>query len=87
LHESNLNAFAGSVYGLAADTDGIDGSESNAGALMTSTTLARASASTVDSGDHLAANDAYGYFAALDDLVTIGPTLTNVNDYRVILLF
>jgi glycerate 2-kinase len=86
LHDSNLNAFAANVYGLAADTDGIDGSESNAGALMTSTTLARASASAVDSGGHLAANDAFGYFAALDDLVTIGPTLTNVNDYRVILL-
>jgi glycerate 2-kinase len=86
LHDSSLHAFADNVYGLAADTDGIDGSESNAGALMTSTTLARASASAVDSGDHLAANDAYGYFAALDDLVTIGPTLTNVNDYRVILI-
>jgi glycerate 2-kinase len=86
LHDSNLNAFAGSVCGLAADTDGIDGSESNAGALMTSTTLMRAAEFAVDSGDHLAANDAYGYFAALDDLVTIGPTLTNVNDYRVILL-
>ncbi len=81
-----LNSFAGNVYGLAADTDGIDGSESNAGALMTSTTLSRAAANGVSASAHLAANDTYGYFAALDDLVTIGPTLTNVNDYRVILL-
>jgi glycerate 2-kinase len=86
LHEAPLNSFAGNVYGLAADTDGIDGSESNAGALMTSTTLTRAAASGISAGDHLATNDAYGYFEALDDLVTIGPTLTNVNDYRVILL-
>jgi glycerate 2-kinase len=86
LQGSELNSFAGSVFGLAADTDGIDGSESNAGALMTSTTVARAAAVAVSASDHLAANDAYGYFAALGDLVTIGPTLTNVNDYRVILL-
>jgi glycerate 2-kinase len=86
LHDPTLNSFAGNVCGLAADTDGIDGSESNAGALMTATTLTRAAAASVSAGDHLAANDAYGYFAALDDLVTIGPTLTNVNDYRVILL-
>jgi glycerate 2-kinase len=86
LKGSTLNSFTGNVYGLAADTDGIDGSESNAGALMTSTTLVRAATASVSASDHLAANDAYGYFAALDDLVTIGPTLTNVNDYRVILL-
>jgi glycerate 2-kinase len=86
LQDPTLNSFTRNVYGLAADTDGIDGSESNAGALMTSTTLTRAATVGLSSRDHLAANDAYGYFAALDDLVTIGPTLTNVNDYRVILL-
>lgn len=86
LQDATLNAFTGTVFGLAADTDGIDGSESNAGALMTSTTMTRAAAAALSAADHLAANDAYGYFAALDDLVTIGPTLTNVNDYRVILL-
>jgi glycerate 2-kinase len=75
-----------SAYGLAADTDGIDGSESNAGALMTPTTIQRAFARSVNASEHLACNDAYGFFAALDDLVSIGPTLTNVNDYRVILL-
>jgi glycerate 2-kinase len=86
LNAPNLNSFDSEVYGLAADTDGIDGSESNAGALMTSTTLTRASGLALSAGEHLAINDAYGYFAALNDLVTIGPTLTNVNDYRVILL-
>jgi glycerate 2-kinase len=86
MQEPSLSSFASKAYGLAADTDGIDGSEGNAGALMTATTLTRAAAASVSAGDHLAANDAYGYFAALDDLVTIGPTLTNVNDYRVILL-
>jgi glycerate 2-kinase len=86
LRDSTLNSFASNVYGLAADTDGIDGSENNAGALMTSTTVIRAAAGGVNSGDYLVSNDAYGYFAALGDLVTIGPTLTNVNDYRVILL-
>jgi glycerate 2-kinase len=86
LQATTLSSFAATTYGLAADTDGIDGSESNAGALMTSTTLIRAAAVAVSGSEHLAANDAYGYFAALDDLVTIGPTLTNVNDYRVILL-
>jgi glycerate 2-kinase len=86
LEGSSLNSFAGNVFGLAADTDGIDGSESNAGALMTSTTLTRAAVDAISAGNHLADNDAFGYFAALGDLVTIGPTLTNVNDYRVILL-
>jgi glycerate 2-kinase len=86
LPDAASKAFIGNVYGLAADTDGIDGSESNAGALMTATTLTRAAAVSVSAGGHLAANDAYGYFAALNDLVTTGPTLTNVNDYRVILL-
>ena len=74
------------VYGLAADTDGIDGSEANAGALMTPRTFANAKDQGLHSEAYLARNDAYGYFAATNDLVTVGPTLTNVNDYRVILL-
>jgi glycerate 2-kinase len=74
------------IYGLAADTDGVDGSETNAGALMTPQTFSKAKELGLPSADYLARNDAYGYFAATNDLVTVGPTLTNVNDYRVILL-
>jgi glycerate 2-kinase len=74
------------VYGLAADTDGIDGSEENAGALFTASTPERAQMAQLDATDFLKRNDAYGYFLALNDLVTLGPTLTNVNDYRVLLL-
>jgi glycerate 2-kinase len=74
------------IYGLAADTDGIDGSETNAGALMTPRTFSKAAEKGVLAAAFLARNDAYGYFEAMDDLVTVGPTLTNVNDYRVILL-
>jgi glycerate 2-kinase len=74
------------VYGLAADTDGIDGSEANAGALMTPRTFQNAKDEGLHSEAYLARNDAYGYFAAINDLVTVGPTLTNVNDYRVILV-
>jgi glycerate 2-kinase len=72
-----LNA-QGSVYAIAADTDGIDGTEDNAGALIYPDTLARAR--------QQAANDAYSFFSALGDLVVTGPTLTNVNDYRAILV-
>ncbi|MEN6081458.1 glycerate kinase [Chromobacterium piscinae] len=74
------------VYALAADTDGIDGSEDNAGALMAPDTLARAAALGVDAGARLADNDGYGFFAALGDLLITGPTHTNVNDFRAILL-
>ena len=74
------------IFAVACDTDGIDGTEDNAGALVTPETLARAQARGEDAAARLAANDAYGYFAALGDLVMTGPTLTNVNDFRAILV-
>ncbi len=74
------------VHAIAADTDGIDGSEDNAGALLAPDSLARASALGMDARKFLAANDSYGFFSALSDLVVTGPTRTNVNDYRAILI-
>jgi hydroxypyruvate reductase len=74
------------TWSLAADTDGIDGAESNAGALATPDTLARARALGLDAKRRLADNDGHGFFAPLGDLVTTGPTHTNVNDFRVILV-
>jgi hydroxypyruvate reductase len=74
------------VYALAADTDGIDGVEDNAGAFVTPDTLARAKAAGLDTAQHLDRNDAYGYFERLGDLVVTGPTHTNVNDFRAILV-
>ena len=74
------------VHAIAADTDGIDGSESNAGALLAPDSLARARAQGLDPRKYLAANDSYGIFSALGDLVVTGPTRTNVNDYRAILI-
>ena len=74
------------VHGIAADTDGIDGSEDNAGALLAPDTLARAAALGIDAGKMLEENDSYGFFSALGDLVVTGPTRTNVNDYRAILI-
>jgi glycerate 2-kinase len=79
-------AGAAEVYAIAADTDGIDGSEDNAGALLSPDTLARAAAQGLDARKFLAANDSYGIFSALGDLVITGPTRTNVNDYRAILI-
>jgi hydroxypyruvate reductase len=74
------------VHAIACDTDGIDGSEDNAGAVYGPDSLARAKAKGV-SGKHLLANnDAYSFFSALDDLVVSGPTRTNVNDFRAILI-
>lgn len=69
---------------LAADTDGIDGSEDNAGAFAGPDSLARAAALRLDPKAMLADNDGYTFFAALNDLVMTGPTLTNVNDFRAI---
>jgi hydroxypyruvate reductase len=80
-----LHGAAG-ISALAADTDGIDGSEDNAGALVTPDTLARAQAQGLDAGAMLADNDGYGFFSALGDLIVTGPTLTNVNDFRAILV-
>lgn len=74
------------VYALAGDTDGIDGSEDNAGALMTPDSHARAQALGLSARTALDDNDGYGYFAALDDLIVTGPTRTNVNDFRAILI-
>ncbi|MBT9568418.1 MAG: glycerate kinase [Thiobacillus sp.] len=74
------------AWALACDTDGIDGSEDNAGALLTPDTLERAHRQGLDAAALLAAHDSYGFFAALGDLVHTGPTRTNVNDYRVLLL-
>ncbi|TWO72434.1 glycerate kinase [Caenimonas sedimenti] len=74
------------VWALAADTDGIDGVEDNAGACVGPETLARARALGMKVEEHLDRNDAYGYFRLLDDLVITGPTHTNVNDFRAILV-
>lgn len=74
------------IHALAADTDGIDGSENNAGALIGPDTLIRAKKIGLDIRQHLADNDAWGYFSALGDLLVTGPTRTNVNDFRAILI-
>ena len=74
------------IHALACDTDGIDGSEDNAGAICLPDTLVRARAAGLDPQGHLADNDSYGFFAALGDLVMSGPTRTNVNDFRAILV-
>ena len=74
------------VYALAADTDGIDGVEDNAGAFVAPDTLQRALAKGMNLSTYLDRNDAYGYFEALGDLVVTGPTHTNVNDFRALLI-
>lgn len=74
------------VYAIAADTDGIDGTEDNAGAVLLPDSKARADTLGLSARKMLANNDGYSYFSALGDLVITGPTLTNVNDYRVILV-
>ncbi len=74
------------VYALAADTDGIDGVQDNAGAFVDPTTLARAEAKGMKIQSYLDRNDAYGFFEPLGGLVVTGPTFTNVNDFRAILI-
>ncbi len=74
------------VHVLAADTDGIDGIEDNAGAIVTPDTLARARAHELKAADYLDRHDAYNFFRQLGDLVTTGPTFTNVNDFRALLV-
>jgi glycerate 2-kinase len=74
------------VYALAADTDGIDGVEDNAGAFVAPDTLQRALAAGMKLSDCLDRNDAYGYFERLGDLLITGPTHTNVNDFRALLI-
>lgn len=72
------------ISAIACDSDGIDGSEANAGAVIGPESLARAAALGLDARALLADNDAYGFFSALGDLVVTGPTYTNVNDFRAI---
>ncbi len=74
------------VYVLAADTDGIDGIEDNAGAIVTPDTLQRAVAQGLKAAEFLDRNDAYNFFKPLGDLVVPGPTFTNVNDFRALLV-
>lgn len=81
----SLNGAKG-VYALACDTDGIDGTEDNAGALITPSTLARAGTGNCSAMDALDGNRTFDFFAALGDLVVTGPTRTNVNDLRIILV-
>ena len=81
----HLNGEAG-VYALAGDTDGVDGSEDNAGAIIDPSTLSRAKAAGVDLKAYLDTNDSYTAFEALNDLVVTGPTMTNVNDFRAIIV-
>lgn len=77
---------ASNIHALSCDTDGIDGSEDNAGAIVTPDTLARAKAGGLNALKYLAGNDAYGFFERLGDLVITGPTCTNVNDFRAVLV-
>ncbi len=74
------------IHALACDTDGIDGSEDNAGAILDPATLQRARSRQLDGSALLDRNDAYRFFEATGDLIVTGPTRTNVNDYRVILI-
>ena len=74
------------AYALACDTDGIDGSEDNAGAVLAPDSLARAAGNGILAKKLLANNDGYSFFDALNDLVVTGPTRTNVNDFRAILV-
>ena len=74
------------IYALAGDTDGVDGSEDNAGALIYPDTLARAEKAGINAKAMLADNDPYTFFKGIGDLLETGPTLTNVNDLRAILI-
>ncbi|WP_043319002.1 glycerate kinase [Microbulbifer sp. HZ11] len=79
-------AGAEGIYGLAVDTDGIDGSEDNAGAFFAPGDWARMQRQGLDPTVYLANNDAYSFFAELENLIVTGPTRTNVNDFRAILI-
>jgi len=74
------------VYALAGDTDGVDGAEEVAGAIVTPDTMARAAGLGISANARLADNDGHGFFEALGDQVVTGPTLTNVNDFRALLI-
>ena len=74
------------IHAIAGDTDGIDGTENNAGAIIDPTTLARAAQIGLNAKAYLSNNDGYSFFAGLNDLVITGPSLTNVNDFRAVLV-
>jgi hydroxypyruvate reductase len=78
----SLGIETGGVWAIAADTDGIDGSEDNAGAILTPESIGKRGHARA----FLARHDSYGFFSALGNLVVTGPTLTNVNDYRAIVV-
>ena len=80
-----LEGFPG-IHALAGDTDGVDGSEDAAGAYWGPDSVGRAWALGINPHDRLAANDGHGFFEALGDAVVTGPTLTNVNDFRAVLI-
>lgn len=80
-----LDGAAG-IHALACDTDGVDGAAEVAGAVIGPDTLRQAAAARVDAARALAANDAHGFFAAAGGQVVTGPTLTNVNDFRAVLV-
>jgi hydroxypyruvate reductase len=80
-----LEQHAG-IHALAGDTDGVDGTEEVAGAYLAPDSLARATANGINARDSLATNDGHGFFGAIGDAVVTGPTLTNVNDFRAILI-
>lgn len=84
--ERRCGDVADRIAAVAGDTDGIDGTEDNAGALFLPGDLERARATGVDLAAHLANNDGYGAFSALGRLLVTGPTLTNVNDFRAVLV-
>ena len=77
---------ASGIHAIACDTDGVDGSEDNAGAVIGPDSLSRAAGAGMDAKALLDANDAYGFFQGVGDLVECGPTLTNVNDFRAMLV-
>ena len=74
------------VFAIAGDTDGVDGQEEIAGAFLTPDTLTRAWDRGIRPADSLASNDGHSFFEALNDSLVTGPTLTNVNDFRAILI-
>ena len=74
------------IHAVACDTDGVDGTEDNAGATLAPDTLARAETKGLRAKEFLANNDGYTFFSKLESLIYTGPTLTNVNDFRAILI-
>jgi len=74
------------IYAIACDTDGIDGTEDNAGAILSPDSLAHATNLGLNAKTFLENNDGYGFFSALNDLIISGPTRTNVNDFRAVLI-